>query len=38
VTYARTCSRDGFTYVIEHVAEDGKRTKVSEFRNGRKSR
>jgi hypothetical protein len=35
---ARRYSRDGRAYVVEHVAVDGKRSKVSEFRGGRKVR
>jgi len=35
---AREYSRDGRSYVIEHIDADGKRSKVSEFRNGRKVR
>jgi YD repeat-containing protein len=35
---ARKYSRDGRAYVIEHVDSDGGRSKVAEFRNGRKVR
>jgi len=33
---ARRYSRDGRSYVVEHVDAEGKRSKVAEFRNGRK--
>lgn len=33
---ARRYSRDGRDYAVEHVDSDGKRSKVAEFRNGRK--
>lgn len=33
---AREYSRDGRAYVVEHIDAAGKRSKVSEFRNGRK--
>ena len=35
---ARKYSRDGRTYVVEHVDADGGRSKVAEFRNSRKVR
>jgi len=35
---AREYSRDGRSYVIEHIDADGNRSEVSEFRNGRKVR
>jgi hypothetical protein len=35
---ARKYSRNGRTYVVEHVDAQGKRLKVAEFRNGRKTR
>ena len=35
---ARKYSRDGRTYAVEHVSSDGKRSKIAEFRDGRKVR